>query len=432
MDIYPKTTHLTQPDRFLIESMVNAGFSFTHIAEQLMRHPSTISREVQRNRFFLTVRTTRGNNCALSFECRKKHLCDDICNRLCRACKKTVCREYCPDYIPVHCHLLDKKPYVCNACSQRHKCSRNRAYYNARRAHANYLKRLSETRSGLRISSADLKKLDALISPLLLKGQSLGHIFSSYASEISLSRKTIYNYINLSALKARNIDLPRKVRYKKRKMQYPRKIEYRYRLGRTHADFKKYLEDNPKTPVVEMDTVKGKRTKGKVLLTFIFCEFSFMLLFLLKAPNQECVINIFDKLTSVLGLRLFRKLFPVILTDNGGEFKDVDALEYTKNGAQRTRMFYCDPQAAWQKPHIEKSHEFIRYVIPKHTSFDVYSQNDITLLCNHINSYARDSLEGRCPFEAAEGFLHVKLLESLGLERVSPDEVLLKPALLKR
>ncbi len=431
MDYYPKTTHLTQPDRFIIERLINAGFSFKYIAESLNRHPSTISREIKRNRHFISLRTTRGNDCALSFSCNIKHLCDYMCHRLCRVCDKTVCREYCKDYIPVHCSLLDQKPYVCNACSYRVKCHKGHAYYNAHIAHASYLRNLTDSRRGIRVTGSELKNLDNLISPLLKQGQSLAHIYATHERRINCSRKTIYNYINASAFKARNLDLPRKVRYKRRKMKYTAKIMYRYRIGRTYADFKSYLEEHPGTNVVEMDTVKGKRTKGKVLLTFIFCKYSFMLIFILDAPSQECVINIFDTLTNILGLRTFRRLFPVIITDNGCEFKDVDALEYTKNGALRTRMFYCDPQAAWQKPHIEKGHEFIRYVIPKGYPLDEFSQNDMTLLSNHINSFARDSLGGKCPFKAGKEFLRTKLLESLELKCVPPDAVHLKPALLK-
>ena len=62
------------------------------------------------------------------------------------------------------------------------------------------------------------------------------------------------------------------------------------------------------------------------------------------------LLTVFDHLTNALGIQIFRKLFPVILTDNGVEFKDPEALEYTSTGLPRTRIFYCDPQASWQKP----------------------------------------------------------------------------------
>lgn len=65
-----------------------------------------------------------------------------------------------------------------------------------------------------------------------------------------------------------------------------------------------------------------------------------MLIFLLPDKSQASVNAVFDKLTLLLGLDLFRKLFPVILTDNGTEFKGVHNLEFTENGARRTRIFY--------------------------------------------------------------------------------------------
>jgi IS30 family transposase len=311
-------------------------------------------------------------------------------------------------------------------------CKRRHAYYTAQRAHNLYLSTLSESRSGVRAGPEKLREIDELIKPLLLRGQSLNHIFATHAEKLGCSRKTIYNYIDNRALSTMGIDLPRKPRYRKRKKPKPAyKHEYAYRHGRMISDYQSYLELNPDVPVIEMDTVVGKRTKGKALLTMVFKDSGFMLIFLMPDQTHKSVLKIFDDLTGKLGLNEFRRLFPVILTDNGVEFKNATALEYTSRNDQRTRMFYCDPQAAWQKPHIERNHQFIRYVIPRFTSFDPFSQEDMTLLSNHINSFCRDRLDGKSPFDIAEK--HMKeLLEVLGLARVAPDDVLLKPALLKR
>lgn len=426
-------THLTQSDRFVLERMLMAGCSFKTIARELGRHPTTLSREVRRHRKFILVHAAITNDGVNHRTCVLRNLCGDkTCFSKCSRCQSHVCREYCKTHIPAHCEKLDRKPYVCNKCKDRSGCQRSHAYYTAQQSHTAYLRELSESRSGVRVSSEKLKTLDQLISPLLKNGQSLGHIFASHTDEIGVSRKTIYNYVESGALTAKNIDFPRKVRYRKRKkLSYRQKIDYRYRKGRTYQDFKDFLEEYPDTPVVEMDTVKGTREKGNVLLTMIFCKYSFMLIFLLSAPRQKCVLEVFDSLTKSLGIERFRTLFPVILTDNGCEFKGVESLEYTANGEPRTKMFYCDPQSAWQKPHIEKNHEFIRYVVPKGHPFDGWIQRDMTLLANHINSVARDSLGSSTPYEAAKVFLGKKMLDSLNLSPITPDEVLLKPVLLK-
>ena len=57
----------------------------------------------------------------------------------------------------------------------------------------------------------------------------------------------------------------------------------------------------------------------------------------------------FDYLEELLSTDLFQRLFPVILTDNGGEFKDADGLEVNEFGEIRTNIFYCDPMRSWQK-----------------------------------------------------------------------------------
>ena len=47
------------------------------------------------------------------------------------------------------------------------------------------------------------------------------------------------------------------------------------------------------------------------------------------------------------------------------------------------------------KNECEKSHEFIRYVIPKSTTLDNITQEDLNVLFSHINSYIRKSLGGK-------------------------------------
>ena len=102
----------------------------------------------------------------------------------------------------------------------------------------------------------------------------------------------------------------------------------------------------------------------------LLLKYDILLIFLLPDLTADSVINAFDFLTSMLGMDVFQNLFPVILTNNGGEFKRVEELEYTVFGEQRCMLFYCDPYASWQKGELEKDHEYIRYVIPKGSDMD--------------------------------------------------------------
>ena len=159
-----------------------------------------------------------------------------------------------------------------------------------------------------------------------------------------------------------------------------------------------------------------------------------MLLFLMPDGTADSVVRVFDFLEAGLGTERFQNLFPAILTDNGSEFKRADALELTEEWGFRTSIYYCDPMASWQKPHIEKNHEYIRYVIPKGKSFNPYTQEDITLLMNHINSTKRPGLKYRAPYELVEDYDEdmKALMALLKMHLIPADEVHLKPDLLVR
>lgn len=117
-----------------------------------------------------------------------------------------------------------------------------------------------------------------------------------------------------------------------------------------------------------------------------------MLAFLRERNTSQSVIDVFNSLYSTLGKDSFQRLFPVILTDNGSEFSNPQALESADDSTKRTSIVYCDPSSPFQKGNVEKNHGFIRRILPKGRSFDDLTQADILLMMNHINSYSREKL----------------------------------------
>ena len=81
---------------------------------------------------------------------------------------------------------------------------------------------------------------------------------------------------------------------------------------------------------------------------------------------------------------------------------------------------------------LEKNHEYIRYIIPKGRSMYKYTQEDINLMASHINSTARDSLNGATPFALAKLLIDKRIPVLTGQFEVSSDEVMLKPDLLNK
>lgn len=436
--------HLSTSQRIHIEKGLNDGLSFAAIARKLDKHPSTIAKEVKKYRTLQPREKDpkKPARCALFKECTLRFLCDKKdCVKMCKSCydvklQVSKCSYLCSEYREPQCASISKAPFVCNHCARQRTCNKEKAYYIAQNADQSSQELLVSCRQGINQAPADIAMLDTLISPLLAQGQSLAHIYAFHGHEIPCSRKTLYNYIDQGVFTAKNIDLRRKVRYKCK----PRKTGTRvslaakeFRIGRTYENFQKFIQENPDIPVVELDTVEGGRDNStQAFLTIFFRNCSLMLIFVLQEKSQDQVIKVFDYLTEKLGIKVFQELFPVILTDNGVEFQFPERLECDKNGEIRTKIFYCNPNSSWQKGRIEKNHEYIRYVIPKSQSLDHYKQREACVLMNHINSEARDSLNGCTPFRLSKMLLNNRLHRLLCLQEIPGDQVHLKPSLLKK
>lgn len=421
--------HLTLEERSVIESMLDERASFTAIGIALGKDRTTISKEVRSRLVFRRIgyRSVNYNACAHRTSCDKQNVCDE-CKadkkfKLCRRC--FACNRFCPDFVEVICPKLLKKPYVCNGCGQRYiGCTLEKRFYFASDAHKEYSNVLSEARSGFSLAEDEFLSVDEIVSPLIRKGQSPHHIYETNKDSLIVSERSIYRLVDACALSARNIDLPRKVRFKPRAKTVHFKVDKSCRIGRTYADYLIYKEMHPDTPVTELDSVIGTRG-GKVLLTIHFVKAEFMLAFLRDRNDSASVIAVFDQLYEKLGHKNFTRIFQLCLTDNGSEFSNPAAIEYNDKGERRTRLFYCDPSAPYQKGSAERNHVFIRMFIPKGTDFSAYSQSQISLMMDHINSYGRESLGNRSPYEMFAFLYGQEVLDLLECHKIPSGNVTL-------
>lgn len=427
--------HLTIDNRCTIQTMLNDKASFKAIAEVLDKDPSTISKEI---RSHLVFRKIGGihlhyNSCALRLSCTKSHLCSP-CHaarnyKLCRRCN--MCNSFCKDFQKEVCSKLLKPPYVCNGCGNRNTCSLEKRFYYASDAQKEYELVLSEARSGISLSETEVQHLEEIVSPLIRQKQSPHHICVTNKDSIMVSERTIYRLIDSRILSAMNMDLPRKVRFSARKNTIHLKVDKACRIGRTFDCFIAYLNEHPGLPVVQLDSVEGKKG-GRVLLTIHFVKAEFMLAFLRDHNDSRSVIDIFERLYLELCPDRFMSLFKVCLADNGSEFSNPKAIEYDRQGNLRTRIFYCDPSAPYQKGSAERNHEFIRMFIPKGTDLEHYTQNDIDLMMNHINSYVRESLGNKSPYEMFSFLYGQEILDLLECQLFPPQKVTLSPSVFRR
>jgi IS30 family transposase len=428
-----KKTHLTDADRLQIEILLKQRYPVSRIAEHIGKAKSTVAREIKKRALESEkfAACYPANRCIRRRDCQCVQLCMDKpnCTRRCATCGR--CNKICPSYEEEVCLKLYEAPYVCNGCPDERRCVLKKRFYLHKKAHEAYREMLVESRQGANITEEELLDLDAFISPLIIRGQSVSHIFTHNPDKLNISESSVYRYVAGGLLKASNLDMPRVVRFKPRKSKpIEHKIDSGCRIGRNYLGYTKFIESSG-VAAVEMDTVKGG-VSGKVLLTLMFKSCDFMLAFLRDRNTSQTVVDCFNWLFDILGESLFKTLFPVILTDNGSEFSNPKALEFDAAGNRRTFVFYCDPHASFQKPSVELNHEFIRKILPKGVSMNNLNQTDINRMMSHINSYSREKLNDKSPLDMFNFLYGEGLAEKLGQSRIPPNDILLKPSLLKK
>ena len=395
--------HLSYEDRKNIEDGLNENKSINQISKEINRNHSTILREIDRNKKY--SEPSSWNNYKINH----------------------------PD-LDLSCERLKHSPHVCNGCKSRSGCRKIRWTYYAREAQRAYDELIKSCRQGINLTPEEVHTINEVITPLIKKGQTTNHLYINHPDILDFSKSSFYRYINDGVFEFGPLDFPRIVKYKKRKNSSNRRTrkEREILINRKYTDFIEFISNNPDSNIVEMDTVEGLKNENDCFLTLLWRKSKFMLIFKLESQTTDEVTRIFEILQNLIPLDIYKDLFQVILTDNGHEFFDVNNIECIHStGEYVTHLFFCDPHASCQKGMLEKNHEFIRYILPKGSSFKNINQEDCNLIMNNINSLCRDSLNGKSPYEAMLFLCDEYILKKLGCHFIKSDEVNLTYDLLK-
>lgn len=411
--------HLTFEERCKIEELLNKRLRKYEIAKELNRTQSTISREINSHKDF-HMHTDYSNNyysCVYFKNCKS-------CDHRCKFFKPIVCKD------------RDKFYGACNNCEKVKNCKLDKYFYRATRAEKDYRYHLSESRKGINMDENELFNLAYLICPLIRKGQSIYTILENHP-EINLSAKSIYNYIDAGYFKdfgVTNMTLRRKVIRRKRKVnttKFKKRKESADYTGRTYADYLQYKLDNPDKSTTEMDTIYNNQS-GPYIQTFIFENTGFMIGILHSEKTANSMSNALNKIQEKLTAEEYEKLFSLILSDRGTEFSKPIQFEVNKGtGEIKGKIFYCDPQHASQKPHVENNHILIRYILPKKTNLNFLTQEKLNLMFSHLNSTPRSILGGKTPYEVFTFLYGTEVAKKLNIQKIRKDDVTLTPSLLK-
>lgn len=392
MNTEKKNKHMELDDRIEIQECLYKGMTFKAIANRIGKDPTTVSKEV------------------------KLHALD-------YASGFTKTKDTCP--------RLLKAPFVCNGCEKQNhsNCIYPRRKYNAKIAQKEYETVLVESREGIPLTKQEFYDNEKIISDAVKSGQHIYHAIQ--ANDLSVSKSTVYRHINKGYYEISPIDLPRAVKFKPRKSDPPEYVPKGVKVNRSYEDFLSFMDENPDCCYVEMDTVIGK-IGGKVIMTFQFVNPDFMFGLLLdnkSAAEAAAKIAVLKQTISAAGLH-FPDFFPVLLTDNGGEFSNVSAFENDLTGAKETSLFFCDPNCPWQKPHVENNHTLFRNIVPKGSSFESFTQDTVNLIFSHVNSVKRKQFNGKSSFEMFSFLYSSDLAHLFGIVEIDPHNVCQSPKLL--
>lgn len=313
------------------------------------------------------------------------------------------------------------------------QCHNNKRYYDCMKAEVMSLNNRVSTRKRKLLSQDQISTINKIASPLIKEnGQSIHHVYvtNPILWEIC-SERTIRRLIYDRYLDAKAFDLPRFVRFE-HKSQYAivrenkiANIERMYQ--RTFTDFTRFITKHPDLSIVQYDSVIGQIDDKKAILTITFPKERFQFGRIIKKGDPDSVQGIMNYLFTLFGYEKAKNIFTINLADNGIEFSYFHKLEQYD-----VRVYFTNPYKSTDKAGCERNHEFIRYIIPKGKTLDNLTQDDVNLMFFHINSYVRKSNQNKTPYELIIERFGPEFVEMIGIKYVKPQDVILKPRLLKK
>lgn len=418
--------HLDLQYRNFIEQGLNNNSPKSAIAKTIGMDKSSVCKEIKKHSFEVKF-TRQGVSAAGTYDCQ--HIASCGFNSFCKA--------ECPKRLPIPCKIRDKTKGVCNGCSKFSSCKLTKRLYSAQRAQDEYRYSLIDSREGINLTFSELKVIASIIVDPIKNGQSVYAVLQNHP-EIHFCEKTIYNWIEAGVFQSfglTNMDLRSKVGRKMKKkdqIKYKKREDKAYLKGRTYDCFETFIKDHPSASVVEMDTVYNDGSNGPFIQTFMLVSFGIMVAVYQTSKTAVSMVDGLRYINTLLGDELFSSVFQVLLTDRGSEFSDAQGFEELVN-----HLFYCDPMASWQKPHVENNHRLLRYICPKEKDLrqlGLRSQADLDLIFSHINSYPRQERYGKSPIDEFV-FYHSEansILELLHISSVDKDDIILNPSLIKK
>lgn len=332
-----------------------------------------------------------------------------------------------------------RDPLICNGCRKKAHCGKDRLFYDYYDAEDASMRNRSEPRKGFRMSDSDMKEIDPIVSSGISNGLTPEHIHAANKKVSgACSARTLRRMIVAGAMTAKPFMLRRYPSLKRREKKprghgSPRVSNPAVLIGRMHADYLDYVKENPKLNIVQYDSVIGRRTDRKAILTITFPKYGFQFGRLIDKGSASSALKAIKSVFADVGIDAAKSAFAVNISDNGSEFARFAEIEVTDEGEIVCKAFFCRPYRSNDKSQCERLHGLIRYFYKPGKSLDGVTQEDLDEAYSQINSMIRPSLKNKTPYDLVKRKFGKGFLDKLGIRKVpEKDVVLTEKALSKK
>lgn len=220
----------------------------------LNKHRSTVYREILNNSVIKQSRHTCGH-----------------CSKGCIGKHKFI-NNRCPSFTYYICSKLLKFPFTCHGCEDLSICAHFKRFYDCAKADENSNYFLKESRRKRKLTKEQIRQIDEIVSPKVIKGQGLHHIYvANPVLKDICHERTIRRLIYAGELSVKCHDLRRYMRFDHKESHPKREVRnVNILFQRTFSDYLEYCKLYPNKHVVQYDSVEGNKECKKWILTITF------------------------------------------------------------------------------------------------------------------------------------------------------------------
>ena len=210
---------------------------------------------------------------------------------------------------------------------------------------------------------------------------------------ISISFVRIYHYVYADKQQGGLLHTHLRFYNKKRRVSYGTRCSNGLKNRVSISQRPEIVETKERLGDFEMDTIIGKGKRGAIT-TIVDRASAFVKISIPTTKRAEDIEK-----ESIRLLSPFKELTHTITSDNGLEFANHESI----SKALDCDYYFCHPYSSWERGLNEYTNGLIRQYIPKGSSFENITQEEIQKIEDKLNHRPRKNLGWKTPYEVFYG-----------------------------